>query len=197
MRLPRGRQAQPGAAHRAVRLSGMRIDGPAPHIPTRCHPPAPPRPLPPICVRACRGWKPNAWSCVHRRSRILPSTAPSSCRTVRNTCTARYPTAKAAWLDFTQCVAGWLLRGHGLFVIEPKDGGNVRGFVLILMEFGDREPELGWFLKKMPKDTAMPSRPRERCAIGASARSPCLPWSATSTRPCPIDQIGRTPRRPP
>lgn len=52
----------------------------------------------------------------------------------------------AAWLDFAQCVANWQLRGHGLFVIEEKATGETLGFTLICMEYGDREPELGWFL---------------------------------------------------
>ncbi|MDJ0628204.1 MAG: GNAT family N-acetyltransferase [Rhodobacter sp.] len=51
-----------------------------------------------------------------------------------------------AWLDFAQCVAGWLLRGHGLWTIRSRAGNKVLGFVLICMEFGDREPELGWFV---------------------------------------------------
>lgn len=51
-----------------------------------------------------------------------------------------------AWLDFTQCVANWMLRGHGLFAIEAKPTGETLGFTLICMEWGDQEPELGWFL---------------------------------------------------
>ncbi len=53
---------------------------------------------------------------------------------------------EAAWLDFAQCVAGWLIKGHGLFTITDKATGAVLGFTLICMEFGDQEPELGWFL---------------------------------------------------
>lgn len=53
---------------------------------------------------------------------------------------------RGAWLDFNQCVANWQLRGHGLFVITDKDTGETLGFTLVCMEFGDREPELGWFL---------------------------------------------------
>lgn len=53
---------------------------------------------------------------------------------------------RAAWLDFTQCVANWHLRGHGLWTITAKDSGEVLGFVPVCLEFGDREPELGWFL---------------------------------------------------
>lgn len=53
---------------------------------------------------------------------------------------------RAAWLDFAQVVATWVLRGHGLFTIEAKATGAVLGFTLIGFEEGDREPELGWFL---------------------------------------------------
>lgn len=52
-----------------------------------------------------------------------------------------------AWLDFAQCVANWQLRGHGLWVIEAKDNGATLGFTLVCMEYGDQEPELGWFLR--------------------------------------------------
>ena len=53
---------------------------------------------------------------------------------------------EAAWLDFAQCAAGWLLKGHGLFAIADKADGETLGFTLICMEYGDREPELGWFV---------------------------------------------------
>lgn len=53
---------------------------------------------------------------------------------------------RESWLDFSQVVATWPLRGHGLFVIEAKATGKTLGFTLIGMEHGDREPELGWFL---------------------------------------------------
>ncbi|OIP85576.1 MAG: GNAT family N-acetyltransferase [Rhodobacterales bacterium CG2_30_65_12] len=51
-----------------------------------------------------------------------------------------------AWDEFTECVSGWLLRGHGGWAIEEKRGGALLGFTLVHMEYGDREPELGWFL---------------------------------------------------
>ena len=51
-----------------------------------------------------------------------------------------------AWDEFTECVSGWLLRGYGAWAIEEKTNGAVIGFTLVHMEFGDREPELGWFL---------------------------------------------------
>ena len=51
-----------------------------------------------------------------------------------------------AWDEFTECVSGWLLRGHGAWAIEEKATGTLLGFTLVHMEYGDREPELGWFL---------------------------------------------------
>jgi RimJ/RimL family protein N-acetyltransferase len=51
-----------------------------------------------------------------------------------------------AWLDFAQMVAGWLLRGAGLFSVERRDDGRLIGFVPLNHEFGDPEMELGWFL---------------------------------------------------
>jgi RimJ/RimL family protein N-acetyltransferase len=51
-----------------------------------------------------------------------------------------------AWLDFAQYVAGWLLHGHGLWSVEARDGGALLGFVLVGLEPGDREPELGFLL---------------------------------------------------
>lgn len=49
-----------------------------------------------------------------------------------------------AWLDFAQMVAGWTLRGHGLWTVEPLDGGTVLGFVLLGFDQEDPEPELGY-----------------------------------------------------
>jgi RimJ/RimL family protein N-acetyltransferase len=51
-----------------------------------------------------------------------------------------------AWNEFTECVSGWLLRGHGAWAIERKGDGALLGFTLVHMEFGDREAELGWFI---------------------------------------------------
>lgn len=53
---------------------------------------------------------------------------------------------EAAWLDFTQMVAGWLLRGYGLWSIERRSDRVLVGFLPLNHEAGDPEPELGWFL---------------------------------------------------
>ncbi|MBW4709286.1 GNAT family N-acetyltransferase [Roseobacter sp. YSTF-M11] len=57
------------------------------------------------------------------------------------------PTREAAWYDFTQMVAGWTLRGHGLWTVELRSGGTVAGFVLLGFEPGDPEPELGFMMR--------------------------------------------------
>ncbi len=51
-----------------------------------------------------------------------------------------------AWLDFIQCVAGWLLRGIGALTITDKMTGEVFGLGVLGHEYGDPEPELGWLL---------------------------------------------------
>lgn len=53
---------------------------------------------------------------------------------------------EAAWLDFAQMVAGWLLRGHGLWTIERLEDGALVGFLPLNHEFGDDEPEIGFLL---------------------------------------------------
>ncbi len=49
-----------------------------------------------------------------------------------------------AWDEFTQLSAGWLLHGHGGWTIE-KDG-DVCGFVMVGVEPGDHEREVGYLL---------------------------------------------------
>lgn len=56
-------------------------------------------------------------------------------------------TREEAWLDFTQMVAGWLLRGYGAWAVERLSDGALQGFVLLNHEFGDAEPELGFLFR--------------------------------------------------
>jgi RimJ/RimL family protein N-acetyltransferase len=49
-----------------------------------------------------------------------------------------------AWLDFLQMAAGWLMRGHGLWTVECRATAEVFGFIPVVHEFGDPEPELGF-----------------------------------------------------
>lgn len=54
---------------------------------------------------------------------------------------------EAAWADFTQGCATWMLHGHGLWTIDTL-GEPSAGFVLLGFEYSDPEPELGILLKK-------------------------------------------------
>ena len=56
------------------------------------------------------------------------------------------PDRETAWLDFCQMVAGWPLRGYGPWTIETSGNRTLAGFVVLVFEFGDPEPELGWIL---------------------------------------------------
>ncbi|QYK40964.1 MAG: GNAT family N-acetyltransferase [Paracoccaceae bacterium] len=49
-----------------------------------------------------------------------------------------------AFTEFAATVGLWLLRGHGPWAVERRDGGGTIGFVLVGFEAGDREPELGF-----------------------------------------------------
>lgn len=53
-----------------------------------------------------------------------------------------------AFGEFAASVAGWLLRGHGIWTVEPITGGEALGFVLLGFEPGDHEPELGFMFRE-------------------------------------------------
>ena len=55
-------------------------------------------------------------------------------------------TAEEGWLDFNQCVAGWVLRGYGALTITDRATGAVLGLLAMGPEWGDPEPELGWLV---------------------------------------------------
>lgn len=59
-----------------------------------------------------------------------------------------YPdcTRADAWADFVQLSSCWLLHGHGGWTIEDNESGAVLGFVLLGLEPGDQEIELGFML---------------------------------------------------
>lgn len=69
------------------------------------------------------------------------------------------PSREAAWFDFANMTACWLLRGHGLWSVEARcvmqpngagrellHAGQTLGFALLGFEPGDHEPELGYML---------------------------------------------------
>ena len=53
-----------------------------------------------------------------------------------------------AFMEFAAGVGSWLLRGHGVWTVDARDGGETLGFVLVGFEPSDREPELGFFLRE-------------------------------------------------
>lgn len=57
-------------------------------------------------------------------------------------------TRQSLWLDYAQMVAGWLLRGAGLWSVERLAEGQLIGFLPLNHEPGDPELEIGWFLAR-------------------------------------------------
>jgi RimJ/RimL family protein N-acetyltransferase len=49
-----------------------------------------------------------------------------------------------AWLDFCQMVAGWSLRGTGVWTVTPRSDDKAIGFIPLDHEYGDPEPEIGF-----------------------------------------------------
>jgi len=54
--------------------------------------------------------------------------------------------ADEAFADFCQGVAGWMLRGSGMWSVTLADHDDAIGWVFLWQELGDPEPELGWVL---------------------------------------------------
>ena len=55
---------------------------------------------------------------------------------------------EGAWLDFTQCAAGWALRGLGYWTVVHRDTQSVLGLVGFCVQVSDPELELGWLITK-------------------------------------------------
>ena len=51
-----------------------------------------------------------------------------------------------AWADFCEGVAGWLLRGAGMWTITAKGDDAALGWLYLWQQKGDPEPEIGWVL---------------------------------------------------
>lgn len=55
--------------------------------------------------------------------------------------------AEDAFADFCQGVAGWMLRGAGMWTIVARGGDDAPlGWMYLWQEMGDPEPEVGWIL---------------------------------------------------
>jgi RimJ/RimL family protein N-acetyltransferase len=62
---------------------------------------------------------------------------------------------EGAWADFCQAVAGWMLRGMGVWTIAARTGGEVLGFGYLWQEYGDPEPEIGWVMTEAAEGKGM------------------------------------------
>lgn len=97
-------------------------------------------------------------------------------------------TRDEAFAEFTACVGTWLLRGHGPWTVEPREGGAVLGFVLIGFEAGDLEPELGFLFRPMAEgqgfahEAALAARDHARALGLSSLVSYVAPENARSRR---------------
>jgi RimJ/RimL family protein N-acetyltransferase len=80
------------------------------------------------------------------------------------------PSREAAWFDFVQVTATWLLRGYGAWTIEDTASSEVLGFVLLGFEPGDNEPELGYLLRESAEGRGIASEAAR--AIRAHAFGP-------------------------
>jgi RimJ/RimL family protein N-acetyltransferase len=54
--------------------------------------------------------------------------------------------ADEAFADFCQGVAGWMLRGAGMWTVTLAGDDAALGWVFLWQEMGDPEPEMGWVL---------------------------------------------------
>jgi RimJ/RimL family protein N-acetyltransferase len=52
----------------------------------------------------------------------------------------------AAYTEFAAMLGTWVLHGHGVFALRPRNGGAALGFICLNLEPGDQEPELGFFV---------------------------------------------------
>jgi RimJ/RimL family protein N-acetyltransferase len=76
-----------------------------------------------------------------------------------------------AWADFTNYVAGWMLHGHGLWTIaDPATPEDVLGFVLVGLEPGDAEPELGFMLTEAAEGRGLATE-AARAALDFASRT--------------------------
>jgi RimJ/RimL family protein N-acetyltransferase len=71
-------------------------------------------------------------------------------RDVFTTDRARYMggpfTQDEAFADFCQGIAGWMLRGAGMWTLTRAGNDAALGWIYLWQEMGDPEPEIGWVL---------------------------------------------------
>jgi RimJ/RimL family protein N-acetyltransferase len=55
-------------------------------------------------------------------------------------------TEEEAFADFCQGIAGWMLRGAGMWTLTLTTDDAPLGWIYLWQEMGDPEPEIGWVL---------------------------------------------------
>jgi RimJ/RimL family protein N-acetyltransferase len=55
-------------------------------------------------------------------------------------------TEETAFADFCQGIAGWMLRGAGMWTLTRQGDDAPLGWIYLWQEMGDPEPEIGWIL---------------------------------------------------
>ncbi len=55
-------------------------------------------------------------------------------------------TPDGAFADFCQGIAGWMLRGAGMWTLTLRSDDAPLGWIYLWQEMGDPEPEIGWVL---------------------------------------------------
>lgn len=55
-------------------------------------------------------------------------------------------TEDGAWADFCEGIAGWMLRGAGMWTVTAAGDDAALGWIYLWQQKGDPEPELGWVL---------------------------------------------------
>lgn len=55
-------------------------------------------------------------------------------------------TPEGAWADFCEGLAGWLLRGAGMWTVTAHGSDEALGWIYLWQQRGDADPELGWIL---------------------------------------------------
>lgn len=66
-------------------------------------------------------------------------------------------TEETAFFDFCQGIAGWMLRGAGMWTMTALGGEDPLGWVYLWQEQGDPAPELGWVLTEAAEGRGLAS----------------------------------------
>jgi RimJ/RimL family protein N-acetyltransferase len=61
-------------------------------------------------------------------------------------------TEEEAFADFCQGIAGWMLRGAGMWTLTLATDDAPLGWIYLWQEMGDPEPEIGWVLTEAAEE---------------------------------------------